>query len=74
MHIIFVKIEDCVWGEWEEWNECTKSCGGGKKRRSRDKLIYAQNGGKDCNGEKLQHRDCNCERKYYQLNFLYYLI
>ena len=47
-----------MWGEWEEWKECTRSCGRGEKRRNRDKLIYAKNGGKDCVGKNYQQRDC----------------
>lgn len=31
---------DCVWGEWEDWSECTATCMGGTHRRAR--VITAQ--------------------------------
>ena len=60
-----------MWGEWEGWSECTKSCGGGKQTRRRDKLINAKKGGKDCGDEDLEERVCNnesCPRMHYQFN------
>ena len=59
-----------MWGEWELWSECSKSCDGGKQTRRRDKLTNAKNGGKDCDGKSLGERDCNkqnCGRMHYQL-------
>ena len=31
-------IGGCKWSEWTEWSECTKTCGGGKELRVREKL------------------------------------
>jgi len=27
--------EDCLWGDWEEWPPCSKTCGGGQSFRAR---------------------------------------
>ena len=50
---------DCQWGPYGEWMECTKSCGGGEKTRSRSKETSAENGGKDCPGNETDTTSCN---------------
>ena len=39
---------DCVEGNWSEWSDCTKDCGGGKQTRARTGDKAAQHGGKAC--------------------------
>jgi hypothetical protein len=42
------KAQDCEVSEWSEWSSCSKSCGCGKKKRTREVLQKAANGGKSC--------------------------
>jgi len=42
---------DCAWGDWKEWNHCTKSCGGGQRQRYRHVAQPARNSGKPCTAE-----------------------
>lgn len=42
---------DCSWGDWMEWNACTKSCSGGQKFRHRSINTLAKNGGNICGDE-----------------------
>ena len=56
---------DCVWGEWEEWTACTKTCGGGTRNRERKVAEPAINGGK-CEGSTIDNEECNigCCREF----------
>merc|ERR1712187_772595 len=38
---------DCV-GAWEEWSDCSKTCGGGTMSRSYSVKTMPENGGKGC--------------------------
>ena len=51
-------IGGCKWSEWTEWSECTKTCGGGKEMRVREKLpaMYGA-----CDGPKEEMRVCDNE-------------
>jgi hypothetical protein len=42
---------------WTKWSRCTKSCGGGKQRRSRTITTTAKHGGDVC-PSLLEHRAC----------------
>ena len=44
---------DCQWGDWVE-EKCSTSCGNGTKTYTREILVEAQNGGKECKGEKAK--------------------
>ncbi|KAL7038269.1 hypothetical protein ACKWTF_009531 [Chironomus riparius] len=50
------------WGEWSEFGDCSRTCGGGVQSAVRkcDNPTPA-NGGKFCVGQKIQHRSCNTQ-------------
>ena len=50
--------EPCKWTGWREWGTCSKSCGGGKRVRKRDKEIKEKYGG-SCNGGFSDESTCN---------------
>ena len=54
-----VDAVDCVWNEFGEWSACTKTCGGGKRSRTRTIKIEASNGGRKCNGLTREEENCN---------------
>lgn len=45
---------DCILDDWGPWGDCSKLCGWGEKRRSRDVLRGAMNNGRPC--ENTQQR------------------
>merc|ERR1719356_3701 len=49
---------DCVWFEWEFWHTCTKTCGGGKRMRIREKRTENVHGGKICPGHRKDEQAC----------------
>jgi hypothetical protein len=51
--------EDCEMGDWDEWTQCSKTCGE-KGRQSRHRRIVKVNsdGGKPCQ-TTTEHEDCN---------------
>ena len=50
---------DCIWNQWHEWEQCSKSCGGGITSRTRNIKQYAQLGGQICVGDAFQTKECN---------------
>jgi len=48
----------CLWADWGEWSNCTKTCGGGMHVRARVKLQEAQYGGQNCTGEPSEQTSC----------------
>ena len=52
---------DCIWSEWQEWDSCTVSCGGGSKKRQRTVLRNATNNGKPCEGGVWNTSTCNLD-------------
>lgn len=56
--------QDCELSEWTPWSECTKACGGGKRRRLKSVEEAARGTGK-CphikSEERLQYEECNSE-------------
>lgn len=52
---------DCAFGRWSKWAPCTAKCGGGKQDRSRGEKTPSEHGGKPCDGEYEEERDCNAE-------------
>ena len=51
---------DCFWNTWQEWQECSLTCGGGVQYRSRTKE-GPQNGGEECVGLSEAERECNTD-------------
>ena len=49
---------DGVWGEWEAWSDCTVTCGGGTKDRTRE-CMGPEHGGKECEGDTSEQSTCN---------------
>ncbi|XP_022105727.1 sushi, von Willebrand factor type A, EGF and pentraxin domain-containing protein 1-like [Acanthaster planci] len=48
------------WGPWQPFSECTKTCGGGERHRSRScDNPQPVNGGRPCPGEAYQMQECN---------------
>lgn len=50
------------WGPWGPWGDCSRTCGGGVQYsfRSCDNPV-PKNGGKYCEGKRIQYRSCNTE-------------
>uniref|UniRef100_A0A8C7YZD5 ADAM metallopeptidase with thrombospondin type 1 motif, 1 n=1 Tax=Oryzias sinensis TaxID=183150 RepID=A0A8C7YZD5_9TELE len=50
------------WGLWGPWGDCSRTCGGGVQYsfRSCDNPL-PKNGGKFCEGKRIQYRSCNTE-------------
>lgn len=54
---------DCKWGDWSLWSECSRSCGGGNKGRTRDIADIPTRGGKQCDASKKEVIEpCNTHR------------
>ena len=58
MHHIWNILVDGVFGEWTEWSDCTKMCGGGDMYRNRT-CIGPWFGGQPCDGQRNQNSTCN---------------
>jgi len=51
---------DCMWSGWSSWRECTVTCGReGLHRRERYIRVYPQNGGRPCEGLRMEDLPCN---------------
>ncbi|XP_077368504.1 A disintegrin and metalloproteinase with thrombospondin motifs 1 [Festucalex cinctus] len=50
------------WGVWGPWGDCSRTCGGGVQYsfRSCDNPL-PKNGGKYCEGKRIQYRSCSTE-------------
>eukprot|EP00929_Paragymnodinium_shiwhaense_P074672 TRINITY_DN38225_c0_g1_i1.p1 TRINITY_DN38225_c0_g1~~TRINITY_DN38225_c0_g1_i1.p1 ORF type:complete len:1691 (+),score=329.54 TRINITY_DN38225_c0_g1_i1:637-5073(+) len=51
--------KDCVLSGWGDFTECSRTCGGGRKTRSRKIISHAANGGKACEGMMRDTVLCN---------------
>lgn len=50
---------DGQWSEWSSYGECSRTCGGGIKRKYRECNKPApKNGGNYCIGERIRYRSC----------------
>ncbi|KAK0144136.1 A disintegrin and metalloproteinase with thrombospondin motifs 8 [Merluccius polli] len=53
-------VVDGGWASWGPWQQCSRTCGGGVEfsyRECQDPV--PQNGGKYCEGQRVQYRSCN---------------
>ncbi|XP_068563703.1 hemicentin-1 [Cebidichthys violaceus] len=51
---------DANWGSWQQWGECSASCGGGERTRVRlCNNPSSSNGGRPCPGDSSQLSRCN---------------
>ena len=50
---------DCQWSNWSSWGRCSKSCGSGQRKATRQVKQQAQNGGKSCQGSSSKTEVCN---------------
>ena len=56
-------IVDGSWGAWDNWSVCTRSCGGGIRKRTRTCSNPApKHGGRTCPGPKEQIQSCNMKQ------------
>ena len=71
--IVFVKVNGS-WGGWKGWSHCSKTCGSGKRSRSRDCNNPAPAyGGRNCQGSSIESGACNtnpCPGKQYDFIIL----
>nr|XP_003223216.1 PREDICTED: A disintegrin and metalloproteinase with thrombospondin motifs 8 [Anolis carolinensis] len=53
---------DGNWGPWSSWGPCSRTCGGGVhfSYRACDNPV-PKNGGKYCEGQRVQYQSCNTE-------------
>ncbi|CAE7263303.1 SSPO [Symbiodinium pilosum] len=52
---------DCKWDDWSSWTECTQSCDGGWRQRTRAKLQEEQHGGTPCADSSQDGEYCNTQ-------------
>merc|ERR1719323_427619 len=50
---------NCVWGPWGSYTKCSKTCGGGRQKKSRSVSTRQKNGGSPCWGLSRKSRTCN---------------
>uniref|UniRef100_A0A9J2P3P8 Peptidase M12B domain-containing protein n=1 Tax=Ascaris lumbricoides TaxID=6252 RepID=A0A9J2P3P8_ASCLU len=54
--------QDGAWGEWKQWGDCSRTCGGGVQKALRDcDNPRPSNGGKYCVGQRERYRPCNIQ-------------
>ena len=51
---------NCKWSDWST-NQCTKTCGGGQRTKTRTKKVSEKNGG-TCSGTSSESEACNTQR------------
>ena len=63
-----INLVNCTWNEWETWETCSVTCGGGYQGRNKTKNP-AQNGGAACAGNdtdpnamiQTENQTCNAD-------------
>jgi len=49
---------DCMMAEWSGWSECSRTCGRGKRQRTRMVKVPARNGGQPCPRHMVEKAKC----------------
>ena len=49
----------CIWAAWSEWDSCSKTCGGGTKKSTRNIEKEAKNNGTHCHGAFNKSESCH---------------
>jgi len=57
-HCVVGSSVDCELGLWGSWGECSATCGGGQKSRTREVAVQPRSGGKGCNGSLAEVGQC----------------
>lgn len=50
---------DCEWGDWQNWSECSRTCGTGSRFGWRAVKRHPSDRGKDCSGFPARGEPCN---------------
>lgn len=48
----------CAWSEWQQWGDCSRTCGGGVRNAMREIFRHPQNGGEECLGSYTRSHPC----------------
>lgn len=55
-------VVDGGWSSWGPWQQCSRTCGGGVEFSYRECTNpVPQNGGKYCEGQRVQYQSCNIQ-------------
>lgn len=55
-------VVDGGWSPWGPWQRCSRTCGGGVEFSYRECTDpEPQNGGKYCEGQRVQYQSCNTQ-------------
>lgn len=55
-------VVDGGWSLWGPWQQCSRTCGGGVEFSYRECTDpVPQNGGKYCEGQRVQYQSCNTQ-------------
>lgn len=49
---------DCRLSEWSDWSDCSSECGAGEITRSRSEIVPATPGGRQCEDDTSQQKQC----------------
>ena len=52
-------LVNCIWGTWNTWATCSKTCEGGIQVRTRKVDTHEENGGTACTGLSSEQQSCN---------------
>lgn len=51
-----------LWSKWGDYDECSRTCGGGVQKKSREcNNPSPQHGGNYCTGDRVRYRSCNTQ-------------